>query len=553
MRAETEAAHAAVEGSKRLPTVAAAIAAAITAAGVRRVFTFPGGGSNLPLLEALGDVGIALTLNRSEGGSAFMASSTADLTGLPSVFLVGLGPGAASAVNGSAHAYLDRSPVLVIADRYSAAEIDTSGHQLLDQAAMFAPVTKATVVARPDNASEVTCRALELCLEYPRGPVLLEVERDVARLPTNLTPPHVRPQLLARADAESVGQAAATISQAENPVLLVGLEARQASSRESLVELAERLSAPVFSTYKAKGVFPEDHPLSAGILTGAPIEGAVLSGADLLIAVGVDPVELLARPWLHSASVLALRPHALVDTHLSPRQTLTGPLVNTIEDVLAAVERPQSRWAASEVEAFAAEILDSLRVESDNGLSAWQAVEAVQSETGDAVVAVDAGAHMFAATWFWRSSSRGRFLISNGLASMGFAVPAAIAAALTSPDLPVVAFTGDGGFVLNAAELETAARLDAKVIVIVLNDASLSLIRIKNLEQRIRGVPLDYLRSDFAMLARGLGVRGATATTGDELSREVRSALVADETTVIDVVIDGSEYSELNRLIRGGL
>lgn len=534
-------------------TVAVAIAATIASAGVTRVFTFPGGGSNLPILEALGRAGVELTLNHSEDGSAFMAAATAELTGVPGVFLVGLGPGIASAVNGAAHAYLDRSPVLLIADKFSAGELETTGHQVLDHAAIFASVTKATLTVHADDAEGQVRDALDLCLKHPQGPVLIEVSRDVVNATTtrNGSPPIRPPTKESSLDAASIRAAALALSRAERPVILVGLEARHCADGQALIALAERLPAPVFTTYKAKGTFPGDSRLAAGILTGASIERQVLSRADLLLAVGVDPVELLARPWPFDVPIIAVRPVETSDTYLEPTQSLDGSMAVNVDAILSHVERPGSLWTLDEIEAAAETILETLRVASASGLSAWQVVETVQTQISDAIVAVDAGAHMFAATWFWKSAGRGRFLISNGLASMGFAVPASIAAALTAPDVPVVAFTGDGGFLLNAAELETAARIGAKVIVIVLNDSSLSLIRVKRDEQQLRDVPLDYLPCDFADLSRALGVRGVRAGSVEELRREIRSALDADQSTVIDVTIDGSAYNELNRLIRG--
>jgi acetolactate synthase-1/2/3 large subunit len=548
----TEIRYATAQASERSLTVAETIASTFADAGIERVFTFPGGG-NLPLLEALAVFNVKVTLAHSEGGGAFMAATIADLTERPGVLVVGLGPGAASATNGAAHALLDRTPMLIIADRLSAAEAATSGHQLIDQAAMFAPVTKGQIVLQPQHAREMTKQAIDLCLEHPRGPVLIEVERDVAVMPGGSRVSSLVRQAKSRPSTEgaAIRDAAELVAQARRPVLLIGAEARYGLRTATLIAVAERLSAPVLATYKAKGVFPETHPLYSGILTGAPIESAVLAKADLLLMIGVDSVELLTRAWLYDAPLIALRVQKVSDRHLAPDRLLTGPIGETLDALLASLDEPRSEWEVPDVTALAELVLDSLRVQASGDLSTWRTVEVVQEEVVDALVAVDAGAHMFAATWFWRSSGPGRFLISSGLGSMGFAVPAAIAAAITRTDEHVIAFTGDGGFVLNSAELETAVRLGVKIIVIVLNDASLSLIRVKSDELGLSGVPLDYLRSDFAGLARALGVRGTTATNEAELRWAVRSALEVNETTVIDVIVDGTECGELNRLIRG--
>jgi acetolactate synthase-1/2/3 large subunit len=176
----------------------------------------------------------------------------------------------------------------------------------------------------------------------------------------------------------------------------------------------------------------------------------------------------------------------------------------------------------------------------------------VQAQAPSATtVTVDAGAHMLAVTWGWRSSLPRRFLISNGLATMGFALPAAVAAALAHPQEPVIAFTGDGGLLLHGGELETAARIGARLLVMVLNDSSLSLIRIKQEERGYRRTGVDFGAVDAAGFGRSLGAVGYTARTAEELRSAIGAALTQSRPAVLDVRISGSEYGELQRVIRG--
>jgi acetolactate synthase-1/2/3 large subunit len=532
-------------------TVAEAMAGAMADAGVEVAFTFPGGGSNLALLDALHDRAIRTVLTRSEVGGALMATTLADITGTPGVLIVGLGPGAASAMNGVCHAWLDRSALLLVADRYSEADAATTGHQLLDQRRMFAPVTKGYVDADPDDVHAAVASAIALALAPPRGPVLIEMRRDRARTVAAGAAPNDAGEPAGPRVSGDLAPAARALAGARRPVVLVGEEARRDVDPAALVALAERLEAPVLSTYKAKGVFPERHRLAAGILTGAEIERPLLAEADAFLAVGLDPIELLARPWPYAADVIALRRSAAADPYLAPRWTLAGDIAGALAGLCAGVRDPRSEWRAGDAAARASAIREPLRA-AGGALTAWRAVEIVQEVAGDAVVTVDAGAHMFAATWFWRSERPNRFHISNGLATMGFAVPAAIGAALAAPAETVIALTGDGGFTINAAELETAARAGAKVIVIVLNDASLSLIRVKQDEIGLDRSDVDFVRSDFAAVAEGLGVRGARASTEGELRAAVELAVSAPRTTVVDVAIDGGEYAQMHRLIRSG-
>lgn len=307
-------------------TVADAVAAALVEGGVEVAFTFPGGGSNLALLDALRARGAKTVLTRGETGGGLMASTLADITGRPGVLIVGLGPGAASATNAVSHALLDRSPLLLVADRYSEADAQTTGHQVLDQAALFAPVTKGCVDVGPDDAHQAVARAIELALEPPRGPVLIEMRRDRARMPARPAD-ESGPAVVAEPTADrDVAGAAAALRAARRPLILVGEEARRDVDPAAIVDLAELLDAPVLATYKGKGVFPESHRLAAGILTGAEIERPLLAEADLLIGVGLDPVELLARPWPYEAEVIALRRVGAHDAYLQPRWQLAGEI-----------------------------------------------------------------------------------------------------------------------------------------------------------------------------------------------------------------------------------
>jgi acetolactate synthase-1/2/3 large subunit len=527
--------------------IADALADAIAARAGDRVFAFPGGGTNLNVIEALADRSVEVILARSEGGAALMASAYADLIGKPVALLVGLGPGVANVVNGMAHALLDQSPLLLVADRFSAAELGTSGHQVLDQRAVLAPVTKWQETLTAANAVSVVDRALHVAAAHPAGPVYLEFPRD-ARADRAAAPARGE-----RVEAvhEVIPLAAVTaLAAARRPVLLVGDEAADCPQAE-LVALAERLTAPVLSTYKGKGVFPEDHPLWCGIVTNAAVEAELLAAADFLLALGVDPVELLPRSWTATAPVLALRAHGESAPGYRPRWAVTGSVALLMCGLAQLAERA-SEWTPAEVAERREALLAKLRVTSPGSLSAVEVVESVLAEAPpETTVTVDAGAHMFAATWFWRSTLPRRFLISNGLATMGYAVPAAVAATLARPGEPVIAFTGDGGFLLHGSELETAARVNAKVIVVVLNDASLSLIRIKQEDLGFRRLGVDYSPARLADVGSALGAEGAQVSDAEGLKSAVRAALARPGSTVIEVQLTGAEYRALQHAIRG--
>jgi acetolactate synthase I/II/III large subunit len=310
-------------------------------------------------------------------------------------------------------------------------------------------------------------------------------------------------------------------------VIVAGLEAARTLGAGDLAVLAERLGAPVLTTYKAKGVLDEAHPLWAGILTGGALEAPLLERADAILAVGLDPVELLPKPW-----------------------PWVEPIAVRAADVPVLAARAEPAPArARDAGAFREPALAALRIPSDSALSAWRTVEILDEELpDDTIAAVDAGAHMFAATWFWRAHAPRRFLISNGLATMGFAVPAAVAAAR---DGLALAITGDGGMAYGAFELETAVRIGARVLVVVIDDASLSLIRIKHEAKGYERSSLDFGPVAFEAVAAGLGVASWVADDEPALRAAVRAALAAGGPALIDARISGSEYARTLEVVRG--
>ena len=520
-----------------MQTVADRVADVLAAHGVERVFGFPGGGSNLALIDALERAGVAFVLTRGEVAAAIMAAATAELAGVPGVVLVGNGPGLTSVVNGVAHAQLDRAPLVVISDRFTDAEQGLTGHQILDQRALLEPVVKWSATLAPETAAETAAHALAVASTAPCGAVHLDVPRDVASAPGGGVPVEVRP---GAGESGDLGAVAAGLARARRPLLAVGLEARAID----VAALADRVGAAVLTTYKAKGVLPEANPRWAGILTGGEIERPVLAGSDAVLALGLDPVELLSRPWTATAPVYALRTCESGLDYLRPRAHWIGPLETGVE----ALRESAGGWPEAEIASARETMLARLRL-GEGALPAWLIVETLREELpAGTVVSVDAGAHMFGATAFWRADGPRRFLISNGLATMGFAVPAAIAAAIADPDAVSVAITGDGGFAYHGFELETAARLGVRVLVVVINDASLSLIRIKHDRP---GRLLDFGAVGFDRIGEALGAAGATVTGQAELRAAVREALARPTGTVIDVRCDGREYGATLRAIRG--
>lgn len=554
-----EARGALARGSERRrleATLAHRLAERLRSVGVRRAYGFPGGGSNLDLLEAFEAVGITWVLSHTEGGAAFMACADAEINRVPGALLVGNGPGLTSAVNGVAHASLDRVPLIVVSDRYTVAEATTTGHQVLDQRALLAPVVKLSATLDGSDVQLID-RAIGCALSPPRGPVHFDVPRDAAGRETAALDQDepMADESRGIAVGDELESFAEALRQAACPVVLVGLEANDHVAPEDLLTIVRNSAAAVMTTYKAKGAYPERDERWAGILTGGELERPVLERADVVLAVGLDSVELLARPWPYTGRVISLAAHERTDRYLRPQIRRHGAVATSVSDLARLLSRPRvaGGFPEEEIAALRDAGLARLRVDSLEPLPGWRVVETVMAELPDrSTIAVDAGAHMLPTTCFARPSGPRRFLISNGLATMGFAVPAAVGAALARPEEIAVAFTGDGGMAYHADELETARRMGVRVLVVVFNDSSLSLIRIKHEAKGYGRRPLDFGLTRFDRVAQGLGACGVSVTTADMLRTEVREALRRPCSTVIDVRTTGREYARTLTTIRGG-
>jgi acetolactate synthase-1/2/3 large subunit len=535
-------------------TVAQIIARICARNGVRAVFGVPGGGSSLDLIRAFAERDIDFILTRTEAGAAMGAAASAEATGAIGVVITTQGPGTASAVNGIAHASLDRCPVMLISDGWTPAQQCFDTHQACDQTALTAPIVKgATRLDGPDPAAELEA-LLDQARTPPWGPVYVELTGDVARRLVEDSEAPTPVQDVPTLDPARVEAARAMIAAAERPVLVVGLEARQPGSAARVAALAVTLGAPVVTTYKAKGVLADDHPNLVGLFTGGAAERPCVGAADLIVLCGLDPVELIGRPWPYAAPVLDLGPVRHPVHYVEPVLRLGGPLPMVLDALGKAGQVPVRGWAPGEIARMRAEMLARLAYPAGGeGVSPEDVVRLAYAACAgsDPRAAVDAGAMMFSAMAFWPAQQPGDVLISNGLASMAYAVPAGIAMSLETPHRPVFAFTGDGGLMMCAGELSAAAQHARRLVIVVFNDAALSLIAIKQKARQLPREGVGWPRPDFAAVARGFGLRGYLATTAGEYRDALAHALAGDGPALIDVHVDPSGYLAQSVALRG--
>ncbi len=534
-------------------TGAGAVARAMKAAGVARAYGVPGGGSSLDLIAACKAEGIAFILARQETAAVVMAAAEAEVSGAPTAVVVTRGPGVANAVNGMAIASLERNPVLLLADGFGATERAYANHQYVDHAALLRPVVKASAAALEPEAAAgaMTAMLLATAMAEPRGPVLLELSGKVAKAPAMPLP------MVALAGAPGlpdVAAARALLARARRPVLVAGLEVR---GTEALAfrALAEALGCPALVTYKAKGAIPDAHPLFGGVFTASHAEAALLRQADLILLVGADPVEFFAQPWRYDVPVLELGTAPRPVHYRTPEVALYGPLAPALAALAEGAGR--SAWEADEIAAARAAWAGSLRNRAGGnaGLSPTDVVEMAQEACRRAArhprIGVDAGAHMFPCTSFWQAEQPGDLLISNGLASMGYALPAAISAALFDPKRGAVAFTGDGGLLMCLGELATAGALGVNMVVVVFNDATLSLIDIKKEQRDMPEGSLGWPMVDFAAVMQGCGGLGLRARDAAEYRAALDQALAHGGPALVDVLVDPGSYPAQIKALRG--
>jgi acetolactate synthase-1/2/3 large subunit len=447
------------------------------------------------------------------------------------------GPGFTSACNGLAQATLDRFPLVLVSDVVPSATSSRVMHQRLDQVAAGAPLAKWSGTLGTDDPAGVVRAATQLAMAAPAGAVHLGFD------PTGPgdSPPAATAAL--SVDDASLERARKLLATARRPVVVVGLDA--ARHPTELRNALKGLDCPILVTYQAKGVIPESWPTYAGLFTGVAADRPLLEQADVVVGLGLDPVESMPGAWPTAAPVILLHSYPVDTAYFGSPLLLVGPYDTYLSRITEAC---RSEWDPGAGAEWRRGVIDLLEA-SASGLSPQQVVRATQRAMGDSTVTVDAGAHMLAVMPLWHTDDPDMVLISNGLATMGFALPAAIAAALARPHQRIVCFVGDGGLGIVLSELELLARLNLDVTVVVFNDATLSLIRLKQGEGQGGREAVGYQVVNFAAIATAMGVTGSVATDVD--SYDAALLAVGSGPHLIDARVDAGCYPHIIRVVRG--
>ena len=530
-----------------MPTVAQVIANRLYEAGVRYAFGIPGG-EVLALIGALQEIGIRFVLVKHENCGGFMAEGVHQRTGAPALLVTTVGPGLVNAVNVVANAQQDRVPLIVLTGCIEADTAQTYTHQWLDQSALLGPITKASFVVDPDAVGVMIDKAVSIAFDDPPGPVHVDVPVAVGTTDAPARKPVRRPRPVRGAPhGEALERARMWVAEAKRPLMIAGMEAVNHDAAGEVQSFVHRLKVPLITSYKAKGLLPEDHPFSLGGAGLSPVADEVLlplvRASDCVVLAGYDPIEMRIgwrNPWPEEARVIEL--NAVPNTHYMHRAALSflgdvGAGLWTLASQLTG----QSTWNPKEVAAHRIKLHAAYRPDEAWGPAAIidTARRTLPRET---IATVDSGAHRILLSQIWEAYGPRELLQSNGLCTMGCALPLAIGVKLSEPSRPVVAFTGDAGLDMVMGELTTARDLNLPVIVVVFADTSLALIEMKQRAVGYANAAVDFPGTDYGKLARALGGDGYVCRSREELESALMHALKGERFSVVSCEFPRAAY-----------
>ena len=515
---------------------------------VEYVFGLPGE-ENLHLLEALKDSSIQFITTRHEQGAAFMADVYGRLTGKAGVCLSTLGPGATNLMTGVADANLDGAPLVAITGQVGTDRMHIESHQYLDLVALFAPITKWNAqIVRPDNTTEVVRRAFKVAQSEKPGAVHIDLPENIAAMPLNSKPLSKDNREKTYASTRSLNAAAAAISKAKNPLILAGNGVIRGHASEALTEFATQLGIPVANTFMGKGAIPYTHPLSLWTvgLQQRDLISCAFDEADLVIAIGYDLVEYSPKKWNPSGDIKIIHideSRAEIDSSYIPTIEVFGDISDSLHDIVKRCDRsgkevPSAITLRSQIKQ------DYEQYANDDGFPVKPQkiiYDLRQVMAPEDIVISDVGAHKMWMARHYHSDCPNTCIISNGFAAMGIAIPGAMAAKLVHPERKVVAVTGDGGFMMNCQELETALRVNTPFVTLIFNDNGYGLIEWKQINQFGHSTYIDFTNPDFVKLAESMGLKGYRVESAADLIPTLQKALADDVPAVIDCPVDYKE------------
>jgi len=520
--------------------------------GVEYVFGVPGE-ETLDLLHSLSKSRIRFIVARHEQGAAFMAGVYGRLTHRPGVCLSTLGPGATNLLTGVADAYLDRAPIVAITGQAALEKRHKEAHQYIDVAGTFKHVTNwSATITRADFIPEIVRKAFDIAVDAP-GAVHIELPEDVAGEETQRAPLQRKGHAHTSApDDTELKRAASLIKKASMPIILAGNGVIRDRASEELAGFTGKTGIPVATTFMGKGAIPADSELYLGSV-GLQAKDYIMCGfeaADLVLAVGLDPVEYSPSFWNPDSSKRIIHIHSThpeVDASYLPEVSLIGSIKESLHHLtpLCNFKRQVPHYFTKLKRMMETE-LDSYKDDASFPMKPQRMIYDMRAclSRSDILIS-DVGAHKLWIGRLYPAYEPNTVIISNGFASMGFALPGAIAANLICPEKKIVAATGDGGFMMNLQELETATRLGCSFTVVVFNDSKYGAVDWKLRMRFKESFGVDFSNPDFVKLAESFGAKGVKIERPEEFAPELKKAIKSNAIWVFDVEVDYSENLKL--------
>ena len=527
---------------------------------VKYIFGIPGAKID-KVFDTLVDKGPELIVARHEQNAAFMAQAVGRITGEPGVVIATSGPGASNLATGLVTATAEGDAVLALAGQVKRGDLLKRTHQSMNNAALFEPITKYSAeVQDPDTLSEIVANAYRLSKAGKPGASFISIPQDVvdSKVKVKAIKPLHEPKL-GNASIDDINYLAQAIKNAVLPVFLLGSGSSSASVTHAIRELLQYVNIPVVETFQGAGVISRDlvHNFfgRVGLFRNQPGD-MLLKKSDLIIAIGYDPIEYEARNWnaeIDSRVIVIDKALAEIDTYYQPERELIGDIAQTLENLIPAIR-------GYKIPEGSVEYLDGLhdllsknefdRNAEPNLVHPLDFIDVFQAAVkDDETVTVDVGSHYIWMARNFKSYEPRHLLFSNGMQTLGVALPWGISAALLRPGKKVYSISGDGGFLFSAQELETAVRLNLPLIHIIWNDGSYNMVEFQEVMKYGRASGVDFGPVDFVKYAEAFGAKGLRVTNKEDLAKVLSEIDSTTGPVVIDVPIDYKDNVKLGETI----
>jgi len=537
-------------------TVSEVISKTFNDVGIKHVFGIPGDES-LDYLESFRSTDIDFVLVKNETSAAIMASVYGEITGKPGVCFATKAPGVLNLMNGLGHAYLDKLPVLALTGQYPQHVYETVTRQKLDHHELLRGITKWTGKITSGGATKTLLKAIRIATDSREGPVHLDLPTDVALQQTEYIEVKKNPEMLQQEIqvvgmkvSEALNRARKMIGNSKKPVIIAGLGLRRSKAHQELQEFSRQFQIPIFNTTLAKSSVPGTHPYYAGTFLGGNLELNLIEKSDLIIAVGLDIVDIYITPWKLSQPILYIDSVPNNDQFYHAELEIIGD-IGLIINTLKEMPLGEGRWNQEDITNYK-EMINSILNIPQEGLSVKEIVEVSRKVLPDeGIVTCDAGFSKTMVVLLWDGNKENTFFTSHGLSTMGYSLPAALAAQILYPQRSVVAMMGDGSFAMRATELEVAVRMNLPIVMVVFNDKSLSQISVKQERKGYPPMGVHFNNPDFIKFAESYGATGYEVETASEYESALKTALINKKPALISARIESKNNRKLFDLIRG--